>query len=204
VHVGPTHVSATGEPAQANSLDVTAGYDPRLLEDQTFTLRSTQQGTDAARRPVLFSSSLPVQGHTVPPSRGAGCELSGPKSKPVPQQPCLLTDGTFTRTFWTPDYGPDCPNGSCLRNGAGPYPWADVTLPHSISSDLIVIRGCISECTLSVSSDGKKFTQVGQQPFGAADSILIQRLSDRPVRVVRLSGPFPQRLVQVSVFAKGG
>jgi hypothetical protein len=202
VHPGATTVTATGEPVQTNSLDVSGGYDPRVLEDQAFTLRSIQSGTDAGR-PALFSSSLPVQGHSVPPSRGAACELAGPTGKPVPQQPCPLTDGTFTRTFFTPDYGPGCPNQSCLRNGANPYPFLDVRLSSAVRANLIVVRGCISECTLSISSDGRTFQQVGSQPFGAADSILVQVLTARPVRAVRLSGPFPQRLIQISVFATG-
>lgn len=193
----------TGSPPviDGSQTDITAGYDPRLLEDEHLLLTTAQTGRLHGRA-AIFSSSLEVRGHVVPASRGAGCAIAGSHGQRIVQHRCGLTDGVLDAA-WSPRDDPRCVAGPC-RGPVGRHSrQATVRLRHPVAAGLVVVRGC-DQCTIATSSDGHHFTSYGPEP-ASADDIVSKSLGGTRVAAVRITtdtGGFFDSLREVSVFGR--
>jgi hypothetical protein len=193
----------TGDPPVANghSLTVTNGYDARVVEDQRLLLTTTQSGHQGGHD-ALFSSSLEVRGNQVPASRGSACVVTGSRGQPIRQHRCGLTDGVLD-SDWQPVDDPRCANGPCKGRVQRDHRDVTVKLRHPLSAALLVVRGC-TNCAVSISADGRRFTPIATQPFGSIDDVLVKELPGSRVAAVRIetdTGGFFTSLREVSVFA---
>jgi hypothetical protein len=194
--------SETGDPPVANghSLTVTNGYDARVVEDQRLLLTTAQSGHQDGHD-ALFSSSLEVRGNKVPASRGSACVVTGGRGQSIRQPTCGLTDGALDSS-WQPTDDPRCANGPCKGHVQRDHRDVTVKLRRPLRAALLVVRGCLS-CTVSISPDGRHFSQVATQPFGSADDVLVKSLPGTRVAAVRVetdTGGFFTSLREVSVF----
>jgi hypothetical protein len=187
---------------QSPSQDVSAGFDPRLVEDGRVLLVSTTDGY-VETAPAVFTSSLLLDGSLVPPSRGATCSVQGSTGQQIVQHPCGLTSGMLD-TEWVPQDDPICRQGPCP--GSVQDRWRDVTvnLAHPIRASLIVVRGCGFTCQVAWSSDGSVFGSWRQAPqdggTGVTFSVAVPDEVVSAVRVQTATGGFFTSLRQVSVW----
>jgi hypothetical protein len=198
-------LAAPGDNAAAVAsaqIDASRGFDPRVLEDGKALLTSRQTGT-VAGLPALYSTSLVVMGHDVPPSRGAKCVIEGSRGQSLVQQPCGLTDGNLNDA-WKPQDDPACASGPCP--GAPQSSHRDVTilLPHPLNGTLLVVRGCGFTCRIQVSGDGRTFGPASAPPDdGGTSDLYVLPLYGKPIAVVRVetaTGGFFDSLREVSVY----
>jgi hypothetical protein len=184
------------------TMDVSAGYDPRMAEDSLVLLDGRQSGSDGVRSYEL-SASLVVPGGAVPPSRGSDCYLKGSRGERSTQRPCRLTDGDLDRP-WKPGDDPPCTTNPCrglqLRD-------VTVVLPRPVRVHLIVVRGCGDTCRVAISTDGRSFGawhDAGQsgpdEVFVLGPGLLPTGVPIRAVRVETAGGGFFYGLREVSVF----
>jgi hypothetical protein len=194
----------TGTPpvVDGHALTVTGGYDARVVEDERLLLTTAQTGHQRGRE-ALFSSSLEVRGNQFPATRGSACVVTGSRGQPIRQHTCGLTDGVLD-SDWQPVDDPRCADGPCKGHLQHDHRDVTVRLRHPVSAALLVVRGCLN-CTVSISADGRRFTQVATQPFGSADDVLVHSLPGSRVAAVRVetdTGGFFTSLREVSVFAQ--
>lgn len=185
-----------------SQLTVTAGYDPRVEEDEQLLLTTTQTGVQSGRR-AIFSTSLQTRNPMlVPESRHAGCYVEGSRGQRIVQHPCGLTDGILDKD-WAPKDDPRCSIGPCRGRLQHDHRDVTITFARPIRGRLLVVRGCTG-CTAYVSSDGRQFVTAATAPFGGTDDVLVHRLSGRPVVAIRIqtdTGGFFTSLREVSLWA---
>jgi hypothetical protein len=188
--------------ADGSASDVSAGYDPRVIEDGRVLLVSTTDG-EVETAPALFSSSLLVSGTLVPPSRGAACSIEGAQGQAIAQHPCGLTNGMLD-TSWILQDDPSCAAGPCPGTAQDQVRDVTVTLAHPVRADLIVVRGCGFTCQVAWSTDGVAFGSWRQAPQAAGpDATFDLSLPDQAVVAVKVqtaTGGFFTSLRQVSVW----
>jgi hypothetical protein len=187
--------------ADGSELDVSAGVDLRLVEDGRVLLTSTQQGHVGDYK-ALVSSSIPITGTLVPPSRGAPCQLTGGRGQAIPQQPCQLTDGVLD-SEWHPQDDPACASGPCT-DGTAQREHRDtyVSLRTPVRATLLVVRGCGFTCHVSVTDTAGTHALLDPSDSGT-DSLYVTTLSGLPlskVHIVTATGGFLSSLREVSVW----
>jgi hypothetical protein len=182
--------------------DVSAGYNPQLVEDGRVLLASTTIGS-VELAPAVFTSSLLVEGALVPPSRGAPCSVEGSTGQSIAQQPCGLTNGMLDSP-WPLHDDPLCQQGPCPGTAQNQARDVTVTLSHPIRSGLIVVRGCGFTCQVAWSADGTTFGSWRQAPQdGGTGVVFVVPVPDQMVAAVRVqtaTGGFFTALRQVSVW----
>jgi hypothetical protein len=203
-HLAVSLSSESGSPpvVAGHSLDVTRGYDARVVEDERLLLTTSQTGRQHGRE-AIFSSSLEVRGDAIPASRGSRCRVTGSRGQAIRQPSCGLTDGDL-EDGWQATDDPRCADGPCP--GAKQHDHRDVTitLRRPINAALVVVRGCLG-CSVMTSPDGHRFTTVATAPFGGADDLLVRNLAGARVSAVRIrtdTGGFFSSLREVSVFSR--
>lgn len=186
--------------ADGGTVAASAGYDPRVVEDEHMLATTVRTGRDG-RYPAIFSATAQVTGDRVPPSRGSSCWVVGSRGQHIRQRRCGLTDGVLDRD-WQPADDPRCADGPCPGHRQAEHRDVTVVFRHAIDATLLVVRGC-DGCSAMVSRDGRQFAPVGREPFGSANDIFVRRLGGEPVRAVRIqtdTGGFFDGLREVSVW----
>jgi hypothetical protein len=192
---------ADGAAITSAETDASRGFDRRVLEDGRALLVSRQTGTSAGL-PALYSTSLVVTGHAVPPSRGAGCVIEGSRGQNLVQQTCGLTDGNLDHA-WTPQDDPACTDGPCPGTLQSSHRDVTVLLPHRLNATLLVVRGCGFTCRIRLSLDGRTFGSGYGPPSGDTSDLYVLPLPASPVAAVRVetaTGGFFDSLREVSVY----
>lgn len=183
-------------------MDVSDGYDPRLVEDGQVLLVGTQDAT-VGGRPGGYSASLVTSAQLVPPSRGASCHAEGSTGQRLDQNPCGLTNGMLD-TNWQPRDDPACGQGPCPGTAQHDHRDVTVVLKAPVRSDLVVVRGCGFTCQVAVSADGTSFGswRAAPQDSGAEVAFVLSIPAQKvaAVRVQTSTGGFFLSLRQVSVW----
>lgn len=163
-----------------------ASFDARLLEGTTggvSVLAMTEApGPHTAERFDYRSPRLPyVNGFEPPPSRGTSCVQQSRTTNGQPAktlQPCPLTDGDFATI-------------NAVRD-----PMV-IDLGRAVSVSLLAVRGCVSSCTVELSTDTTTWTPLTT----VNDAFGVVAPNSRPAgRYLRLSATGGAYLTEVSVW----
>lgn len=207
---GPVTVAVTQLPADGDVSGATADFtetevdlpfDLRVAEDSRLLVAAHREAR-IGNRPVTLSATSVLRGTAVPVSRGASCRVTDADGKPLPQEPCGLTDGRLGAP-WEPVDDPRCANGPCPGKAQNDHRDIYVTLADPVRALLLVVRGCGFTCTVEVSADGRTFRDLPPPGQGGTDGFYVQELSGKPVKVVHIrtaTGGFFAKLREVSVF----
>jgi hypothetical protein len=189
--------------AKPPSLDVSSGFDPRLVEDGQVLLVGTELGAVGPYHAV-FTATIVYAGTQVPASRDAACSIEGSRGQDIAQHPCGLTNGMLD-TNWQPQDDPACADGPCPGPSQRDVRDVTITLSRAILTDYIVVRGCGFTCSVGLSSDGRSFGFWRAAPSDAdPESTFVITLPPTRIVAVRVqtaTGGFFAALRQVSVFA---
>ncbi|MGQ0843367.1 MAG: hypothetical protein ACT4QF_04460 [Sporichthyaceae bacterium] len=181
--------------------DVTLPFDLRLAEDSRLLLDVSQAARVGDRDGRITATGV-LAGDVVPASRDAACSVTDSRGKQLRQKICGLTDGVLGES-WRPDDDPRCADGPCKGTAQKDQRDILVTLPKSVAARLIVVRGCGFTCTVTVSSDGRRYRDLPAPGNSGTSGFYVQPLSGAPVRYVKIrtaTGGFFTSLREVSVF----
>lgn len=142
--------------------------DPRVLEDAAAWV-AAQMFIDVQDSPFKAelhyrSAQQRVKGPGPPPSRGAACAVVTPKLRPIPSDPCPMTDGDFLSGL---NPTSEAEQGQCRRKKCDRDELSeraavvlDLGSPRDLS--LIVVRTWNEDLVLHASVDAKEWTRVAR------------------------------------------
>lgn len=178
-----------------------ATFDSRLLEDSKGSVSvvaqwgATSVPDDLGRTIVLqLRSGRPGYRSRAgaPPSRGAACAHRLPDGTLVTRAPCPLTDGDFS----TPMGPQPCPDTSdCVHSNEIVVDWGAAR-----PLELIVLRGCASDCRIDTSEDGRTWTLAATTAGG---DVAVNVLQGTTARFVRVQSDDVEALREVSMWEPG-
>jgi hypothetical protein len=208
-------------------IHIPASLDSRYLEDLSggaaVHARAHLSGQSTTFDFDYRSQGVPFTGSAGPPlSRRRACFIDDASAVPhrLPP-PCSLTDGAIGTAFRPP-------TNACRSTATSPCPVAPVAPYIDLGApalvDTVVVRGCVSGCSVSLSDDGRTWREAGAVPLNGApartNGLLALQLAGAPAaaggprrapsltraRYARVTFPDrdASRLTEVSVWGPAG